>query len=176
MLTQKPTENMIKKWKEIFNEYKEKITPNKKAGLEIVKYLEEHYSVTEVQNSELTSIVESNIKNNEFNLKYKFGHYYKVIDFKSEKIIGGIFIFELDNPHVMQIAQFYIDEEFRHMGIGKLVFEAVMDKHSDVNTWYVDTILEEDHNVNFYKQAGFVEIEREVEHEGLSFVTLIKKR
>lgn len=68
MLTQKPTENMIKKWKEIFNEYKEKITPNKKAGLEIVKYLEEHYSVTEVQNSELTSIVESNIKNNEFNL------------------------------------------------------------------------------------------------------------
>ena len=40
----------------------------------------------------------------------------------------------------------------------------------------VDTILEEDHNVNFYKQAGFVEIEREVEHEGLSFVTLIKKR
>ena len=82
----------------------------------------------------------------------------------------------LDNPKVMQIAQFYIDEEFRHMGIGKLVFEAVMDKHSDVSTWYVDTILEEDHNVNFYKQAGFVEIEREVEHEGLSFVTLIKKR
>ena len=31
----------------------------------------------------------------EFNLKYKFGHYYKVVDFKTEAIIGGIFIFEL---------------------------------------------------------------------------------
>ena len=70
----------------------------------------------------------------------------------------------------------YIAEEFRHMGIGKMIFEAVLEKHTEVKTWYVDTILEEDHNVNFYKQAGFVEIEREVEHEGLSFVTLIKKR
>ena len=112
----------------------------------------------------------------EFNLKYKFGHYYKVVDFKTEAIIGGIFIFELDDPHVMQIAQFYIAEEFRHMGIGKMIFEAVLEKHTEVKTWYVDTILEEDHNVNFYKQAGFVEIEREVEHEGLSFVRLIKKR
>ena len=33
----------------------------------------------------------------EFNLKYKFGHYYKVVDFKSERIVGGIFIFELDD-------------------------------------------------------------------------------
>lgn len=112
----------------------------------------------------------------EFNLKYKFGHYYKVVDFKSGRIIGGIFIFELDNPKVMQIAQFYIIDEFRHKGIGRMVFDAVIEKHSDVTTWYVDTILEEDHNVNFYKQAGFVELEREEEHEGLSFVTLIKKR
>ena len=91
-------------------------------------------------------------------------------------IIGGIFIFELDNPNIMQIAQFYIVEEYRHMGIGRMIFEAVLDKHSNVHTWYVDTILEEDHNVNFYKQAGFVELEKEEEHEGLSFITLIKKR
>jgi hypothetical protein len=57
-----------------------------------------------------------------------------------------------------------------------MIFEAVLDKHSNVHTWYVDTILEEDHNVSFYKQAGFVELEKEEEHEGLSFITLIKKR
>ena len=112
----------------------------------------------------------------EFNLKYKFGNYYKVVDFQTDKIIGGIFIFELDNPNIMQIAQFYIFEEYRNMGIGKMIFEAVLDKHSNVHTWYVDTILEEDHNVNFYKKAGFIELEREEEHKGLSFVTLIKKR
>ncbi len=111
----------------------------------------------------------------EFNLKYKFGHYYKIVDFKSENIIGGIFIFELDDPTVMQIAQFYICEEYQHMGIGRMVFDAVLEKHNDVKTWYVDTILEEDFNVNFYKKAGFIELEKEEEHEGLSFVTLIKK-
>lgn len=112
----------------------------------------------------------------EFNLKYKFGQYYKVVDFVSEKIIGGIFIFELDNPLIMQIAQFYLEPEYQQLGIGKMVLNAIIEKNSNVHTWYVDTILEEDHNVNFYKQAGFVEIEREVEHEGLSFITLIKKR
>lgn len=112
----------------------------------------------------------------EFNLKYQFGYYYKIVDFTSEQIIGGIFIFELDDPTVMQIAQFYIIDEFRHLGIGRLVFDAILTKHSNVKTWYVDTILEEDHNVNFYKKAGFIELEREEEHKGLSFVTLIKKR
>ena len=62
----------------------------------------------------------------EFNLKYKFGTYYKVVDFQTDKIIGGIFIFELDNPDIMQIAQFYIADEYRHMGIGRMVFEAVL--------------------------------------------------
>lgn len=111
----------------------------------------------------------------EFNLKYKFGQYYKIVDFVSEKIIGGIFIFELDSPLIMQIAQFYLQPAYQQLGIGKMVLNAVIEKNSSVHTWYVDTILEEDYNVNFYKHAGFVEIEREVEHEGLSFVTLIKK-
>ena len=111
----------------------------------------------------------------EFNLKYKFGHYYKITDFKTDSIIGGIFIFELDDPNVMQIAQFYIIDEFRHMGIGRLVFDAVLEKHSNVKTWYVDTILEEEYNVRFYQQLGFEIIDYEEEHKGLTFVTLMKK-
>lgn len=111
----------------------------------------------------------------EFNVKYQFGHYYKVTDFQTEKIIGGIFIFELDDPKVMKIAQFYLEETYQNQGIGKMVLDAVIKKHSDVTTWYVDTIFEEDYNVNFYKQLGFEVIDTEEEHEGLTFVTLIKK-
>ena len=66
MLMQKPTEDIINEWKEIFIQYKDKIIPNKKEGLDIIKYLENHYSVTEIQDDEIESIVESNIKNNEF--------------------------------------------------------------------------------------------------------------
>lgn len=112
----------------------------------------------------------------EFNLKYKFGQYYKIVDFSSEEIVGGIFIFELDNPSIMQIAQFYLKKAYQHIGIGKLVLNAIIEKNTKVNTWYVDTILEEDYNVNFYKKAGFIEIDQEEEHQGLSFVTLILKK
>jgi len=68
MLMQEPTDDMIEEWKEIFNKYKDKIKPNKKDGLDIIKYLENHYSVSEIKNDELENIVESNIKDNEFNL------------------------------------------------------------------------------------------------------------
>lgn len=67
MLMQEPMEDMIKEWKEIFNQYKGKIKPNKKDGLDIIKYLKNHYSITEIQNDELKNIVESNIKDNGFN-------------------------------------------------------------------------------------------------------------
>ncbi len=62
---------MINEWKEIFNQYKDKIKPNKKEGLDIIKYLQNNYSSTEIQNDELESIVESNIKDNEFSY-YEF--------------------------------------------------------------------------------------------------------
>lgn len=111
----------------------------------------------------------------EFNLRYKYGAYYKIVDFVTEKIVGGIFIFELDDPSVMKIAQFYLDESYQHIGIGSMVLQNVLKKHSDVKLWYVDTILQEDYNVNFYKHLGFEEIDFEEEHEGLTFITLLKK-
>lgn len=66
MLMQEPTEDMINEWKEIFNKYKGKIQPNKKDGIEIIEYLENHYSIIEIQNDELENIIESNIKDNKF--------------------------------------------------------------------------------------------------------------
>ena len=111
----------------------------------------------------------------EFNLRYKFGKYYKIVDFVTERIVGGIFIFELDDPKVMKIAQFYLEEDYQHLGIGTMVLQSVLQKHSDVKLWYVDTILQEDYNVEFYKHLGFEEIDSEEEHEGLTFITLQKK-
>lgn len=110
----------------------------------------------------------------EFNLKYKYGQYYKIYDFIKDKIIGGIFLFELDSPSIMKIAQFYLDDEYQHLGIGTSVLEAVMAKNDQVTSWYVDTILSEDYNVSFYEHLGFVQIDYEEEHDGLTFVTLKK--
>lgn len=111
----------------------------------------------------------------EFNLKYRFGTYYKIIDFVSDEVVGAIFIFELDDSSIMKIAQFYIKESYQHLGIGSKVLSSIMEKHSLVKTWFVDTILQEESNVSFYEKLGFEQIDYETEHDGLTFVTLSKK-
>lgn len=66
MLMDKPTEEMIEEWKETYNKYKDKIKPNKKDGIDIITYLENHYSITELQDNELEEVVSFNIQNSEF--------------------------------------------------------------------------------------------------------------
>ena len=112
----------------------------------------------------------------EFNIKYRFGQYYKVVDKETNKIIGGIFGFEVDQKEVMQIGQFYLLDEYQEKGYGKMVLEYFINQNPDVEQFYLDTILQEQYNVDFYKHFGFEIIDTEEEHEGLTFVTLLKKK
>jgi GNAT superfamily N-acetyltransferase len=109
----------------------------------------------------------------EFNIRYRFGQYFKVVE--NEQIIGGIFGFELDDPKIIKIAQFYLLPEFQALGYGTEILEYFIEQNKVANTWYIDTILQEEYNVNFYKKLNFEIIDEEVEHEGLTFVTMIKK-
>ena len=111
----------------------------------------------------------------EFNVKYRFGQYYKIIDEESNNIIGGIFAFELDDKNTFKIAQFYLGDEYQHLGYGSYVLNKLLDINPEVKTWYVDTIMQEEYNVEFYKHIGFVVIDEEEEHEGLTFVTMMLK-
>lgn len=112
----------------------------------------------------------------EFNIKYRFGQYYKVIETTKNEIIGGIFGFELDQKEIMKIAQFYLLDDYQSLGYGSSVLKYFIESNPQVEKWYVDTILQEEYNVEFYKHAGFEIIDEEEEHEGLTFVTLLKKR
>lgn len=111
----------------------------------------------------------------EFNIKYRFGQYYKVVLEETDEIIGGIFGFELDQPEIIKIAQFYLLEQYQSLGYGKIVLDFFIKSNPQVEKWYVDTILQEEYNVEFYKHFGFEIIDEEEEHEGLSFVTLLKR-
>ena len=46
------TKEMIKS-KEIYNKYKNKIQPNKRSGIDIIKYLENNYPITEIKDNRL---------------------------------------------------------------------------------------------------------------------------
>lgn len=109
-----------------------------------------------------------------FNIRYRFGRYFKVVI--DDKIIGGIFGFELDDPKIIKIAQFYLLPEYQGSGIGQEVLKFYLEENKNATTWYIDTILQEEYNVEFYKKMGFKIIDEEVEHEGLTFVTMLKKK
>ncbi len=111
----------------------------------------------------------------EFNIKYRFGQYYKLVNLEDNKIIGGLFCFELDEKEIMKIAQFYFLEPFQHLGYGTDVLNKLFALNPQVKKWYVDTIMQEEYNVEFYKHLGFQIIDEEEEHEGLTFVTFLKK-
>jgi len=112
----------------------------------------------------------------EFNIKYPYGKYYKVIDEKTNKIIGGIFGFEVDTKEIIQIGQFYLLDEYHKQGYGKETLEFFINANPLAKQFYLDTILQEEYNVLFYKHLGFEIVDTEEEHEGLTFVTLLKKR
>jgi len=66
MLMQEPTEEMIKEWKYIYERSKDKLTVNKKSGLEIIEYLQNNHSITEIENQELEKVVYDNIVLSEY--------------------------------------------------------------------------------------------------------------
>ena len=84
-----------------------------------------------------------------FNIKYRFGQYYKIIDEETNDIVGGIFGFELDQPSVMKIAQFYLKDNYRSKGYGQKIIEEFIKMNPQVKMWYVDTILQEEYNVEY---------------------------
>lgn len=105
MLMQEPTEDMIKKWKEIYYKYKYQIKPNKKSGVDVIQYLEDHYTVSEIEDNEIESFVYDNIVNNEFS---------------HNKLNGGnpiIRLFEIDNSGNGKQLYSNQDEVFKNMKI-----------------------------------------------------------
>ena len=83
--------------------------------------------------------------------------------------------YKFPQKEILKIAQFYLLEPYQHLGYGTYVLNKLFELNPQVKNWYVDTIMQEEYNVEFYKHLGFEVIDEEEEHEGLSFVTLLKK-
>ena len=66
MIMKEPTKENEKEWKRIYNQYKDKIQPNKKDGADIIKYLKNNYYITEFQSDKLEKVVVNNFRNNKF--------------------------------------------------------------------------------------------------------------
>lgn len=61
MLMQEATQEMIKMWKEVWNDYKDKLIPNRKSGKEVVEYLKNKYLLEELHDDNAKQVVINNI-------------------------------------------------------------------------------------------------------------------
>ena len=123
MLMQEPTEEMMKEWQDIYNKNKDSLKPNKKDGLEIIKYLKESHSVIEIENKELENVVYDNIVLNEFSNQKLCGknpiiRLFEVTDKtlykKQEKVYKGIKIIvaiELNTSYIFVEGSSYLYDE-----------------------------------------------------------------
>lgn len=65
MLMQEATPEMLEAWKVTWNEYKDKLLPNRRSGAEIIAYLIDKYLLTEIHDDWALHVVTENVLNNE---------------------------------------------------------------------------------------------------------------
>lgn len=66
MITQKPTPEILTQWKNIFEQYKDLLQPNRKSGTDLLEYLQSNYSFTEITDEEVLTVISENVSRNAF--------------------------------------------------------------------------------------------------------------
>ena len=64
MLMTKPDPEMIKEWKSTYEQYKDKLYPNKKTITEILNYLNQKYQLTEIFDEKVDFVIKGNAAEN----------------------------------------------------------------------------------------------------------------
>ena len=65
LLTREATPEMVREWKQIYEEKRSSMKPNRKTGAEVDEYLRTKYSVTPINTDEADKIIIENIVNNQ---------------------------------------------------------------------------------------------------------------
>lgn len=69
MLMSEPTSEMLEQWKKDFEEYKDKLTVNRKSASEVIEYLLTNYPVKEVTNEHWEKLIIEDINANSFSIE-----------------------------------------------------------------------------------------------------------
>ena len=64
MITQKPTPEMLAEWKNTFEQYKPLLQPNRKSGTDLLEYLQSNYSLTEITDKKVLTVISENVSQN----------------------------------------------------------------------------------------------------------------
>lgn len=64
MITKKPTPEMLAEWKNTFERYKPLLQPNRKSGTDLLEYLQSNYSLTEITDKKVLTVISENVSRN----------------------------------------------------------------------------------------------------------------
>ena len=65
MITQKPTKEMIARWKALWQENKDRLSPDRKSGAQVLEYLQKRYPLTEISAPKARDAIAYNVTMNE---------------------------------------------------------------------------------------------------------------
>ena len=94
MLMTKPDPEMIKEWKSTYEQYKDKLYPNKKTITEILNYLNQKYQLTEIFDEKVDFVIKGNAAEN------------PLLEYQPKK-------------NILKSRGFYVDNS----GVGKILYE-----------------------------------------------------
>mgnify|MGYP001263514154 CR=1 FL=1 len=95
MLMQGATPEMVERWKEVWNEYKGRLLPNRKDGKEVVEYLKNKYILEELHDDKTKKVVINNVLYNKpYADKLPMGAKLSAVTFIVENKDNGKFLYE----------------------------------------------------------------------------------
>lgn len=66
MIKSAPTKRMLEQWQACFLQYRHQLSPNKKTGAELLRYLREKYPLQQIHEPAALSVVAGNVTDNAF--------------------------------------------------------------------------------------------------------------
>lgn len=86
-------------------------------------------------------------------LKYRRGHGY-LFEYDGQ-IVGCVRIYTDDENGRGRISALAVHPDFQGRGIAQGAMKLIEEKHGNINSWYLDTILQEKGNCHLYEKLGY---------------------
>lgn len=120
MLMQKPTEEMIEEWKQIYEEYHDRLRPNRKSGEEVDRYFRDKYSAQDFPSPEFKSMIEEQILQNDFIRKKLYNQEPRVRTYWLNDVLVAIDLtsgeFHVESKNFLKMQEIY-DDLFAFRGL-----------------------------------------------------------
>ena len=109
MITCEPTAEMIERWKALYNQYQNRLRPNRKSGPQLLRYLAERYPLRRLHDEQAMKVVAENVLlNDHLREKLPQGRNPLPIAFMIENVGAGKKLFKQPDPARFDASEIFV--------------------------------------------------------------------